>query len=114
MRRIRLKFLGLGYDRTNQAYVRVYNMKGCLVYRGWTHNNQLYLCLNNGCYKLIATSCTGIIKQCFMVTNNINTYYFTFTNALYNPNGNARNLTFLLTDYNYNNLPIGKGILNFG
>lgn len=114
MRRIKLKFLGLGYTKINQAYVRVYNMKGCLIYQGWTYNNQICLCLKSGCYKLVATSCTGRIKQCFRVTNSINTYYFTFRNALYNSNANARNLTFLLTDSNYSDLPIGKGILNFG
>ena len=113
MRRIKIKILGLGYKRHNQAYIRIYDKRGCLVYQGRTHNNVICPCLKNGCYTIVIITCMGKTKRCLLITPNMDTYYITLRNILYNPNNSARNLTFLLTDYNYSNLPIGKGILDF-
>lgn len=114
MRKIRLKFLGLGYGRVNQALVKIYDHRGRLVCCKKTCNNEIYVCLKNGCYFVKAYSCTGKLARRLIVSPRINTYYFVFKNIMYNPISNTFNRTFLLTDYNYTNLPIGKGILNFG
>ena len=100
----KLKFYGLGYNDINQANIKIYN-KNSLIYCGKTYNNELIINLKEcNIYKLIATSENEIITAYFYVSNRYE-YYFVFNSIIYNP------ITFLLTDYYYDNLPIERGEL---
>lgn len=108
MKKIIIRFLGLGYNEFYQANIKIYDLDNNLIYKGTTYNGKTKLCLKeNHAYKLIAKSLNETIHTCFYVSN-INEYLFIFNWAKYNQN---RRVTFLLTDYYYNNLPIEKGEL---
>ncbi len=113
MQNIILRFYGLGYDNINQANVLIYDKNNCLIVNKKTYNNKLNLCLKtNQKYKLIAKSNFGTINTYFYVNNYLNTYSFIFNYALINQNYKRSSIiTFLLTDYYYNNLPIERGNL---
>ena len=105
MKEVKLKFIGLGYNNLYQANIKIY--KGnTLVYKGKTYNSELTVCLKeHTLYKLIATSIDEVINTNFYVYND--EYIFVFNRGRYQTNN--RTITFLLTDYYYNNLPIERG-----
>ena len=100
----KLKFYGLGYNDINQAYIKIYD-KNSLIYCGKTYNNELKVDLKEcKIYKLIAKSNSEILTAYFYVTDRYE-YSFVFNSIIYINNP----ITFLLTDYYYNNLPIERG-----
>lgn len=108
MKDVTLKFYGLGYNNINQADVLIYDNCGNLVFEGTTYNNLLTikLCKNN-VYRLIAKSLDEEINTVFYVGRN-NNYCFRFPRGIFR-NDIDKSITFLLTDYYYNNLPIERG-----
>ena len=102
---IKIKFYGLGYDDICQANVSIYDGYN-LVYNGTTYNNELEICLKE-CkkYKLVATSCGETIIRYFYVSEMYE-YIFFFSRSILKTNGP---ITFILTDYYYDNLPIERG-----
>ena len=86
------------FCRTN---VRVYNFCNEKIYDG-SIRNELKIFLEKGIYKIVFDSCGKKLISTFYVDKN-NTFIFSFNSF--------RNTTFLLTDYYYDNLPIGHGLL---
>ena len=106
MENIHLKFYGLGYNSSFQAFVRVYDDMNNLVYEGMTYNGKLNLDLYKGrYYKIVAEFLKETLIR-FIYIGFLKTYIFIFDHAMVN-NGS---ITFLLTDYYYN-LPIERGEL---
>ena len=102
MKRINIKFNGLGYNDINQIYVIIKSQNETYKYK--TYNGCLSICLEeNKCYKLIANYMNETINNCFYVNGNDN-YIFSFGNILNNI------ITLSLKDYYYN-LPIERGKL---
>lgn len=96
--KIKLIFLGLGYNDINQADVKIYKCNN-LIYEGLTYNNELKLCLEkDNVYTIKAISNNRIIYTSFYI--NSDTYIFNFNN---------NSVTFILKDdYGY---PIERGEL---
>lgn len=104
MKKIKLKFYGLGYNDINQAYIKIYDINNNLIYEGQTYNNEIIICLNeNNIYNLYAYTCYETLNKSFYVYDQYE-YNFIFNNIIYD-----NTITFLLTDYNYSNLPIERG-----
>lgn len=78
------------YDSFNNI---VYDKKYC---------NDIKTCLNKGVYKIKIISINKILFSSFLVNKN-NTFYFILD----------QDKIILLTDYNYDGLPIEKGLLLF-
>ena len=103
---VNLKFNGLGYNDYLQADVKLYDNNCNLIYEGRTFDGEVSLYLEeDNCYKLYAYSCGRYINLWFYVSMKNSCYKFNFNNIEDN------NVTFLLTDYYYDNLPIQKGEL---
>ena len=103
---ITLNFLGLGYNNINQADVLIYDDCNNLVYNKKTYNNKLNICLkNNKIYRVVAISLNDRITTTIYI--NCNNYCFRFNRSIINENPDS--ITFLLTDYYYDNLPIERG-----
>ena len=95
MKKIKLIFIGLGYNSYNQTNITIYqgNKK---IFEGRTYNNEIELCLEENNAYIIKTNSTYFN---FYVDKN-DTYYFSFLNPI-------RTITFILIDsYNY---PIERG-----
>ena len=108
MKKILIKFLGLGIDDKYQACVRIYDICNNLICENKTYNGKLELCLEeNKLYKLQAIFMGMEINKSFYVTNSNNVFSFTFNKLIITCL--SRTVTFLLTDANYTNLPIEKG-----
>jgi len=101
-----LRFLGTGYNKYYQAHVKIYD-NNYLVYSGYTYNGIIKCNLKRGCYYMEAKTNYGLISKKIIIVDNINEYTFVFNYAIINNTNNI--ITFLLTDYNYANLPIKKG-----
>lgn len=103
-----LIFPGLGYKNINQANILIYN-KNNLVCSDRTYNGRLKVCLKtNNIYKIYVES--KYENKSYSVY--ISTYYSKYTlplNSSYICNN--KSVTFLLTDLNYDNLPIEKGMI---
>lgn len=111
MKKVELIFNGLGYNDILQACVNIYDLNGNVIATKKTYNGKINLCLENNClYKLIAKSNIGIIKKSFYVMNNCDKYIFSFNNCIIYLK-RSKIITFLLTDKNYKNLPIMKGMI---
>ena len=103
---ITLNFLGLGYNNINQADVLIYDEFNNLVYNKKTYNNKLNICLKrNKIYRVEAFSLNDRISTTIYINNN--NYCFQFNRSIINENSDS--ITFLLTDYYYDNLPIERG-----
>lgn len=105
---INLIFIGTGYNDRFQAYIKIYDINNNLIYEGYTYNGCINICLNkNNYYKIIATLDNDILNG--VIYTNQTIYKFIFNRSYISiPNIT----TFILTDYNYNNLPIEKGEIN--
>ena len=104
IKKIKLKFYGLGYYNVNQALVSIYDINNNLIYEDTTYNNELYFCINEYMlYKIVAKSNYETLNTYFYV-NDMDEYIFNFNNSIY-----RRPITFLLTDYYYSNLKIERG-----
>lgn len=107
MKKVKLKFLGLGYNEFYQANVMIYDFSDNLIYEGITYNGELEICLDaNEVYKINAYSLNEIINTYFYVSN-LDNYIFIFDRAKFIK---PRKIIFSLIDYHYN-LPIEKGEL---
>ena len=106
IKNIILKFIGVGIKEYYQAYVKVFGKDNKLIYSGYTYNGEIKLlvCKDN-IYRVEAYFYDEFINNTFLVTND-NTYVFWFNHVIYKGNNT---ITFLLTDYNYTNLPIERG-----
>lgn len=105
-----IKILGTGINDSYQACVSVYDNCNILVYEGLTYNG--CLCVNlNVCmgYIIVIKSCNGVIIQALYVDNCTLVYVFNANQMESEPE--RKIITFLLTDFNYTNLPIMKGEL---
>lgn len=105
-----IRVLGLGYKDIYQAYIEVY-CNNQLIDEKETNNGQIKVCLKNGnVYELKITINNILYKRNVYVTDDIDIYdIILFSN--YINNIITRNITFLLTDLNYENLPIERGNL---
>lgn len=115
LKKIKLKFAGLGYQNYCQAEVSLYDKSGCCVGCGTTYNGNIsFYVKEKYLYKVVANSCGEMINSCFYVSD-CNTYFFAFSRAyVCNIESRNRRITFLLTDSNYLNLPIEKGEIIVG
>ena len=106
---VTLKFLATGYNSFYQAFVKVFDTSNNLVFEGYTYNGIIKLCLEkNNAYKVNASLFNSRLFSSFYVGRN-NTFIFNLNPAIIN-----RTITFLLTDSNYNNLPIMRGEMILG
>ena len=106
MKKIKIRFYGLGYDNKHQAYIKIYDVSNNLIYVGQTYNGQIDVLLNKySLYHLIAEICNDIIDIYFYTNQEEYTFYFNRGVIKF------RTITFLLTDYYYNNLKIERGDL---
>lgn len=105
MMEVIIKFFGLGYNSNYQASVVIYDDKNNIVYDGNTYNGKLKLYLKKKhIYKVIAKFMGDIINTNIYINTN-NKLCFKFRNSTLEDNP----ITFLLTDYYYDNLPIERG-----
>ena len=107
MRNVNIRILGTGINNICQACVSIYNSCGDLVYEGLTCNGCISVNLKMYVgYIIIIKSYTGIRRDVFYVDACTGCYAF----STYEQNRQEENeVTFLLTDLNYENLPIEKG-----
>ena len=99
MKDITIKFI----DYINKIFVTIYDGNK-IVYQGYTCNNKINLNLKScKAYRIVANSFYGTFNSSFYVNVN-NIIYFSI-----NPNVNNNSVTFYLTDYYYDNLPIERG-----
>jgi len=103
--KIKIKFIGVGYNDLYQANVKIYDSSNNIVYDGKTYNGILTLYLKKSkVYIVKATFKSQVICSPIYVLDDT-TYIFSFIKNTIPTN---RTVTFLLTDYYYN-LPIEKG-----
>lgn len=108
MKDVVIKFLGLGINNKYQASVTIYDSFNKVVYRGNTYNGLLNICLKeNNIYRLKTDFMGDHISTNIYIGNN-NCYCFRFKNSILD-NIQRTNITFLLTDYYYDNLVIERG-----
>ena len=107
MKQVTLKFLGTGYSGLCQAFVTICDINGNVIWKGYTCNGRIKICLKTNCYYRVCASLnSNIINKTFYVDRR-NVYIFIFDFAIINTMQNP--VTFFLTDENYLNLPIQKG-----
>ena len=107
LKEIEIKILGTGINNAYQACVSIYNSCGELVYEGLTYNGCVCVNLNVCDGYIIAIKGCGINKREVFYVNPYTTCY-TFNN--YELESSLQDIvTFQLTDFNYDNLPIMKG-----
>ena len=89
--------------------IKIYDLDGHIVYDKVVCNNSFNVCLKTHCcYKIIIKTKYDYLCKTIYVKNQ-NCIYLFFDNALFIYNQNSNRITFYLTDYNYENLPIEKG-----
>ena len=94
-----------------QPHISIYDMNGCLVSKGYSKCGTYCACLNK-CkrYKVVVKFLNKKICQ-YIYADRCNYNIYLNTCAL--KRNNNRTITVRLLDYYYN-LPISKGVLNFG
>lgn len=108
MKEVIIKFYGLGIDNKYQANVIIYDSYNKIVYSGNTYNGLLKISLKkNHIYRLVSNFISDQINTNIYIGNN-NCYCFRFKNSILD-DAESRNVTFLLTDYYYDNLVIERG-----
>ena len=106
MRKVKIKFNGLGYNKHYQADVFIYE-NGNLIFDGKTFNGKINICLKNKkCYKIEASFFNEKIVK-YIYIKDCDCYFLNFHHSILYINSNL--ITFLLTDYHYDNLPIERG-----
>ena len=102
--KIKLKFIGLGYNNNYQAFVSIYDENNNLVFNDYTYDSFIVVnVIPNRGYRLVARFYNDII-QTGLYSNRCE-YTYIFNHAIYN-----RPITLSLRDYYYN-LPIEKGVI---
>ena len=101
--------MGLGYYDKCQACIKIVNNCNKCVFEGKTYNGRINACLNvNQCYYINVFFFGGKIKKKIFISYLLDKYTIILPNALVRQRLN-NNITFLLTDRNYLNLPIESG-----
>ena len=109
MKQVTIRFLGVGYNDLCQALVTIYDINDNVIWKGFTYNSKLKICLKINCYyRVCAILNNNVINQVFRVDRR-NVYVFIFNSIVVNENVIQNPITFLLTDANYLDLPIQKG-----
>ena len=112
MKEITINLLGIGNIKGNGIKIIIYDSNSYIVCKKIIYNNKLNICLKqNQIYIIEVEYFDWTINKSFIVLNNICNYYFKFNQSIICNNNSGRNITFLLTDYNYSNLPIERGNL---
>ena len=107
IKKVILKFIGTGINNNYQALVKIYDNCNNLLYCEKTYNGELLLYLKEmSLYKIEAVACGDMIMQSFYVNHCNSKYVFGFNHSIFNK---LSTITFLLTDANYEDLPIEKG-----
>ena len=107
MKEVTLKFIGTGYKDIYQANIKIYDINNKLINECTTYNGYINICLKKCCYyKIKATLNNDILNGVIYINQDLYTFVF---NRSYISIPTIT--TFILTDYNYNNLPIEKGEL---
>lgn len=103
-----IKILGMGYQDKYQSNVIICDMCDNVIFNGCTYNGMINLCLNKGeLYKIKANSYRGNFNKVFIAGDNSNIYLS--YNVCMNNVRNSNLSTFILTDENYEGLPIMEG-----
>ena len=106
---ITFKILGTGLSDNYQANIKIYDKCNHLIYDGKTYNGKYLACLQkNKGYCLNIQFGSINLTTSFYVLNQ-DTFVFNFNQVV-----NSNSITFRLTDYNYDNLPIMKGEMLIG
>lgn len=108
---IKINIKGIYSVGRMQPYVSIYDMNGCLISEGYARCGVYSLCLNK-CkrYKVVVKFLNKKVCQ-YIYTDRCNFNIYLNTCTL--KRNNNRTITVRLLDYYYN-LPISKGVLNFG
>lgn len=103
-----IKILGMGYQDKYQSNVIICDQCDNVIFNGCTYNGVINLCLNKGeVYKIKANSYRGNFNKVFIAGDNCNIYLS--YNVCMNNVSNTNTATFILTDANYEGLPIMEG-----
>ena len=106
--KITFKILGTGFNNYYQADIKIYDDNN-LIYDGRTYNGKIMVYLNkNKVYSIyIRLFNTCLITSLYVLNQDL---------IIINLNQEVNNnlVTFLLTDYHYDNLPIMKGVMLIG
>ena len=108
---IKIYIKGIYPYSDEQPYISIYDLSNCLVSSGYAKCG-LYCTFLDKCtrYKVVVKFLNK--KVCSYIYINKCDYYI-YMNLSSSLNRNSRTITFRLYDYYYN-LPISKGVLNFG
>lgn len=108
---IKINIKGIYNLGSNQPYLIIYDAYGNIVSKGYSKKGIYFACLNcNERYKIVASFLNK--KICTYIFTDRCDFYIYF-NMCSIRNTNRRTITVRLYDYYYN-LPISKGVLNFG
>ena len=110
LRNVNIRILGTGINDSYQACVRICDSCGNKIYEGLTYNG--YVCVKlKTCrgYCILISGCGFNKREVFYVDTYTQCYTF---NPYEIDTPIENNVTFLLTDFNYINLPIMKGEIN--
>lgn len=109
MKEVNIKFYGVGYNRAYQASVVIYDDSNRKVFNGVTYNGEIKVCLRKEpVYRLVSSFMNDCIDTNIYIGNNC-CYCFRFRNSIIVENNDSNQVTFFLTDYYYDNLPIERG-----
>ena len=111
IKKIKLRFIGVGYNDKYQAMVMIYDIYGNLIFKGFTYNGIIEVKLLDNCgYEIVAKFLNEVINAYFYVTCDKSFYVFYFNHAIVLDTG-METVNFLLTDQNYDGLAIERGEL---
>lgn len=113
MKETEIHFTGLGIGNKKQAKICIYDLNNNLICQNKTCSGKIKVLLKEKqFYKIVANNNYEVLSK--VIYHNCNKYVLAFSNSIISNNRNNRNLTFLLMDRNYPNLPIQKGTMIFG
>ena len=111
MKKIKLRWNGLGYCDKYQAEVFLYTEKNKLVFYGKTKKGECNISLQpERIYKIFAISKGECFQKVLYIDSCHKVYTFSFPRAIQKK---SQMNTFHLTDFYYSNLPIEKGEIIF-
>ena len=114
MKKIKLRWNGLGWKNQFQADVFLYDEKGCLLFQGRTISGECYIWIQpEKVYKVLSISEGEFFQKVFYVDKCKSVYTFSFSQSIYQKES-THLYTFHLTDFYYPDLPIEKGEIIFG
>ena len=109
MKEIIIKIMGV--LNGEPVKVTIMDLNNNIITNCVTYNGKVCVRLEkNKAYRIIIRYHSQLVNKVFIVRTN-NVYSFILNGAIYNPCNRIQNITFLLNDYFYNNLPIERGVL---